>query len=162
MLDNLTLTIVHLDCKYNIIEEDHPIMICHVYNELVVIACLEFFFLFPEHKNMPLDDAIGLINRDYDRYCQTIRNPRLLGGGAGGGAGGGGGGGAGSGGGRGGGGEARTATSLMAKAAAGHNLSPDELNLLITSLQQKQQQEGGGQRREGKGKLNHIQFFAQF
>ena len=93
---------------------------------------------------MPLDDAIGLINRDYSRYCQSNGiNPRggesLGGGGAslgGGGASLGGGG-----------------ASLMAKAAAGHNLSPAELNQLITSLQQKQQRVGGAggvaQRREG-------------
>ncbi|XP_019864327.1 PREDICTED: nuclear receptor coactivator 5-like [Amphimedon queenslandica] len=73
-----------------------------------------------EHKNMPLDDAIGLINRDYSRHCQSSGiNPRggesLGGGGA----------------------------SLMAKAAAGHNLSPAELSQLISSLQQKQQRVGG-------------------
>ena len=86
---------------------------------------------------MPLDDAIGLINRDYSRYCQSNGiNPRggesLGGGGASLGGGG---------------------ASLMAKAAAGHNLSPAELNQLITSLQQKQQRVGGAggvaQRREG-------------
>ena len=80
---------------------------------------------------MPLDDAIGLIDRDYGRYRQNSginsRGNSIGGGGA----------------------------SLMAKAAAGHNLSPAELNQLITSLQAKQQNSrvggagGVAQRREG-------------
>lgn len=61
-----------------------------------------------EHKNMPLDDAIGLIDRDFERYCQTNR------------------------------GNGGRVTGLMAKAAAGHNLTTSEINVLINNLQQKQ------------------------
>ena len=67
---------------------------------------------------MPLGDAIGLIERDYDRYCRTGRvsgrsPPRTTGGGGDG------------------------VTSLMAKAATGGNLSAGELSTLISTLQQK-------------------------
>ncbi len=80
------------------------------------------FFFLPEHKNMPLGDAIGLIERDYDRYGRTGRisgrsPPRpTIGGGTGG---------------------RDSVSSLMAKAAAGGNLSSGELNTLISTLQQK-------------------------
>ena len=57
---------------------------------------------------MPLDDAIGLIDRDFERYCQTNR------------------------------GNGGRVTGLMAKAAAGHNLTTNEINVLINNLQQKQ------------------------
>ena len=70
---------------------------------------------------MPLDDAIGLIDRDYERYCHTIQTsgrplPSTRGPGSSGG----------------------DVSGLMARAAAGDKLSSIELNTLITSLQQKQ------------------------
>ena len=87
---------------------------------------------------MPLADAIGLIERDYDRYCHTARStgrtPLLSKGGGDGaliGAGGGV-------------GDSTSGqlrddvSSLMAKAAAGGNLSAEELTTLISTLQQKQ------------------------
>lgn len=84
---------------------------------------------------MPLADAIGLIERDYDRYSHsshlTSRTPprgtSSLGGGMGlGGAG------------LGRASEGDNVSSLMAKAAEGGSLSSGELNALITTLQQKQ------------------------
>lgn len=40
-----------------------------------------FFFSFfsrsSEHKNMPLEDALGLINRDFSRYCQAVREGHI-------------------------------------------------------------------------------------
>lgn len=41
---------------------------------------LLLFFIFsrlPEHKNMPLEDALGLINRDFSRYCQAVREGHM-------------------------------------------------------------------------------------
>lgn len=92
---------------------------------------------FTEHKNMPLADAIGLIERDYERHRQTVRltgrrspvsSTKASSSGAVGGS--------------------STSsignnddvTSLMAKAASGSNLSTTELSSLINMLQQKKQQ----------------------
>ena len=38
--------------------------------------CFHFSRL-PEHKNMPLEDALGLINRDFSRYCQAVREGHM-------------------------------------------------------------------------------------
>ena len=89
------------------------------------------YICLSEHKNMPLADAIGLIERDYDRYSRSShitgrtppRGTSSLG--------------------LGGSGLVRASesddvSSLMTKAAAGGSLSSTELNALITTLQQKQ------------------------
>ena len=73
---------------------------------------------------MPLDDAIALIDRDYERYCQSR--------------------GISSGSGLGVGGASDRVSDLMAKAASGRDLSSSELSTLISSLQQKQQQQSRG------------------
>ena len=83
---------------------------------------------------MPLGDAIGLIERDYDRYCHTVRTTGgrpLAGGTSSLGLGG-------SSSSSGGLGSGDSISSLMTKAAAGGSLSSEELTSLISSLQQKQ------------------------
>lgn len=84
-----------------------------------------------EHKNMPLEDAMGLIDRDFERYSYSPEGryhyplSRASGGissadhnGSG--------------------RPGDKSVELMSKAASGDNLSSSELQLLISSLQQKQ------------------------
>ena len=35
------------------------------------------FFLSPEHKNMPLEDALGLVDRDFEHYLVGVREGRI-------------------------------------------------------------------------------------
>ena len=79
--------------------------------------------MYPEHKNMPLDDALGLISKDFDRYQQSGRAHA---------------------------GARKSALSndvpdLLGKAASGASLSSDELSAVISALRkQKAQDDGGG------------------
>lgn len=68
---------------------------------------------------MPFDDALGLVDRDFERYKQGVREGRL---------------------------PPRRApsssgssvTSLLSKAATGENLSSNELSAVISALQKQQ------------------------
>lgn len=69
---------------------------------------------------MPLDDALGLIDRDFERYCQGVREGRI---------------------------PPRkplrdskgNVSSLLSKAASGEELNPGQLQSLIDMLQEKKQ-----------------------
>lgn len=70
---------------------------------------------------MPLDDALGLIDRDFERYCQGVREGRI---------------------------PPRkppkdsskdAVSSLLSKAASGEDLDPGQLQSLIEILQEKKQ-----------------------
>ena len=67
---------------------------------------------------MPFDDALGLVDRDFDRYKQGVREgripPRRTPGSAGG-----------------------NVTGLLSKAASGENLSQGELSAVISALQKQ-------------------------
>ena len=73
-----------------------------------------------EHKNMPLDDALGLIDRDFERYCLGVREGRI---------------------------PPRkpprdskaSVSTLLSKAASGEELDPSQLQSLINILQEKKQ-----------------------
>jgi hypothetical protein len=73
-----------------------------------------------EHKNMPLDDALGLIDRDFERYCLGVREGRI---------------------------PPRkpprdskgSVSTLLSKAASGEDLDPSQLQSLINILQEKKQ-----------------------
>ena len=45
--------------------------------EITHYFCCFLFSRPPEHKNMPLEDALGLINRDFSRYCQAVREGHM-------------------------------------------------------------------------------------
>lgn len=68
---------------------------------------------------MPLEDAIGLVDRDFDRYCQGVREGRIP--------------------------PRRPEPSkqqvgqLLSKAASGEQLSHDQLQSVISALQKQQQ-----------------------
>ncbi len=70
-----------------------------------------------EHKNMPLEDAVGLVDRDFERYCQGVREGRIP--------------------------PRRLEPSkqqvgqLLTKAAAGEQLNPDQLQSVIAALQKQ-------------------------
>ena len=72
-----------------------------------------------EHKNMPMDDALGLVDRDFERYCQNAKEGRLP--------------------------PRRSAPSkdevpnLLSKAAAGEQLDQGQLQAVINVLQRQQQ-----------------------
>ena len=77
--------------------------------------------MYIEHKNMPLDDALGLIDRDFERYCQGVREgripprkpPRDS--------------------------KSADVSSLLSKAASGEELNAGQLQSLIDILQEKKQ-----------------------
>ncbi len=68
---------------------------------------------------MPLEDAIGLVDRDFERYCQGVREGRIP--------------------------PRRVEPTkqqmgqLLSKAAAGEQLSADQLQSVIAALQKQQQ-----------------------
>lgn len=70
-----------------------------------------------EHKNMPLEDALGLVDRDFIRYNQGVRDghivPRRLQ-------------------------SKRDVTSLLARAASGEHLDSSQLQAVISALQKQQ------------------------
>lgn len=80
-----------------------------------------------EHKNMPLDDALGLVDRDYDRYRQNAREGRV---------------------------PPRRAPPpgspkdevprLLAKAASGEQLSRNQLSAVIGALQRQKESDHTG------------------
>ena len=77
---------------------------------------------------MPLEDALGLIDRDFERYSYSAESryhylPRSSSAEYNGGL-----------------RAGDKTTELMSKAALGDNLSPSELQILINSLQQQQQE----------------------
>ena len=72
-----------------------------------------------EHKNMPLDDALGLIDRDYERYSQNVRDGRLPP--------------------RRGPANKEDVSQLLSRAASGDSLSQDQLSAVISALQKKQE-----------------------
>ena len=71
-----------------------------------------------EHKNMPLDDALGLIDRDYERYSQNVRDGRLPP--------------------RRGPANKEDMSQLLSRAASGESLSQNQLTAVISALQKKQ------------------------
>lgn len=86
-----------------------------------------------EHKNMPLDDALGLIDRDFERYCLGVREGRI---------------------------PPRkpprdsnaSVTSLLSKAASGEDLDAGQLQSLINILQEKKQNSVPSRAPPGLGK----------
>ena len=115
--------------------------VCHNAT-VVVFSCFTCFPVFPssvhsfpcagivflpnhlpghlEHKNMPLDDALGLIDRDYERYCKNIRDGRIPP--------------------RRGPANREDMSQLLSRAASGESLSQDQLTVVIGALQKKQDQ----------------------
>lgn len=88
-----------------------------------------------EHKNMPLDDSLGLVDRDYERYCQNVREGRIP--------------------------PRRPASSsrndvssLLNKAASGEKLDPQQLEAIISELQKQKEQNTTSRMPEGQ--LNDI------
>ncbi len=72
---------------------------------------------------MPLDDALGLVGRDYERYCLDVRDGHI---------------------------SARTATPakpdvsvLLNKMASGEQLRPEQLDMVINSLQKQKEASSG-------------------
>lgn len=74
---------------------------------------------------MPLDDSLGLIDRDYERYCQNIREGRIP--------------------------PRRSmnsskndVSSLLNKAASGEKLGPQQLEAVINELQKQKERSTAG------------------
>lgn len=89
-----------------------------------------------EHKNMPLEDALGLVDRDFERYTQGVREGRIL---------------------------PRRPTphksevsSLLTQAASGEHLSPNQLQQVIDALEKQKQHRNG---RNGKKNFIKGKFF---
>ena len=79
----------------------------------------KFFSATIEHKNMPLDDALGLVDRDFERYCLDVREGHI---------------------------PARTPrqskpdmSSLLSKVASGEQLRPEQLDVIINTLQRQKE-----------------------
>ena len=70
---------------------------------------------------MPLEDALSLVDRDFDRYCQSVREGRI---------------------------PPRKPkddiSHLLQKAASGESLSKDQLSAVIDSLQKQQNSSSSG------------------
>ncbi len=68
---------------------------------------------------MPLDDALGLVDKDYERYCLDVRQGHI---------------------------PARTArpakadvSSLLGKMASGEQLRPEQIDMVINTLQRQKE-----------------------
>lgn len=92
---------------------------------------------------MPFDDALGLVDRDFERYKQGVREGRLpprrapSSGGA-------------------------NVTTLLSKAATGENLSQNELSAVISALQKQQASASSApppSRPKEQGRQNYSQIF---
>ena len=76
-------------------------------------------YICSEHKNMPLEDALGLVDRDFDRYMQALRAgripPRR---------------------------RKNDVSGLLTQAASGEQLSANQLQQVIEALQKQKQVNG--------------------
>ena len=79
---------------------------------------------------MPLDDALGLVDRDFERYCQNVREGRIP--------------------------PRRPAPSkddvseLLSKAASGEQLNQEQLHSVINALQKQRHSAPAGQQSSGR------------
>ena len=75
-----------------------------------------------EHKNMPLEDALGLVDRDFDRYTMNVREGRIP--------------------------PRRPVaqksevSNLLSQAASGEQLTPSQLQQVISALEKQKQSNG--------------------
>ena len=101
--------------------------ICTFFLTTFVSCCGNLFST--EHKNMPIDDALGLVDRDFARYCQNVREGRIP--------------------------PRRPVptkddvSQLLTKAASGEKLNQEQLHSVINALQKQKHNAPAGQPSSG-------------